>query len=112
MKGLTIWHKFIGAWKILFAPLIMGVAMLCLIAALGNLTDGQDEESLRQIQDTVKKAVINCYSIEGSYPATLDYVEKYYGLQIDHEKYDVFYDIFADNIMPDITVLPKQTSEE
>ena len=51
--------------------------------------------------------MVNCYAIEGRYPATLEYVEEYYGLQINRERYDVFYEVFADNIMPEITVLSK-----
>ena len=50
---------------------------------------------------------MNCYAIEGSYPATIDYVEQHYGLQIDHDRYDVFYEIFAENVMPEITVIEK-----
>jgi hypothetical protein len=44
--------------------------------------------------------------VEGVYPPTIEYIEEYYGIQIDREQYAVFYDIFADNLMPDITVVP------
>ncbi len=108
MRYNGILYKLSEVLRVIFMPVLMVGAMICLITALGNVSEGQDEESLKQVQDTVKKAVVNCYSIEGAYPATLAYVEDYYGLQIDHEKYDVFYDIFADNIMPEITVIPKQ----
>ena len=33
------------------------------------------------------------------------YLEENYGVQIDHDKYNVFYDGFASNIMPEITVI-------
>ena len=61
----------------------------------------------KQMEDTIYKAVLNCYAIEGRYPATIDYVEQHYGLQIDHDRYDVFYEIFAENVMPEITVIEK-----
>ena len=94
--------------KLIFMPAVMIVAMLCMLAAVGNLESGQQEESVKQVENAVHKAVLNCYSIEGVYPATLEYVEEHYGLQIDHEEYDVFYEIFADNIMPEITVVRRQ----
>ncbi len=35
----------------------------------------------------------------------MEYLEENYGVQIDHDKYNVFYDGFASNIMPEITVI-------
>lgn len=47
---------------------------------------------------------MHCYAIEGQYPESVAYLEENYGLRIDHDRYIVHYDIFADNIMPEITV--------
>lgn len=92
-------------FRIVWMPLVMVAAMYCMLIAVGNLEQGQEKESVKQIEHTIHRAVLTCYSIEGVYPATLEYVEEHYGLQIDHEKYAVFYEIFADNIMPEITVV-------
>ena len=46
-----------------------------------------------------------CYAAEGIYPPNLEYLEEYYGLQIDETRYTVHYSAFAENLMPDITVL-------
>ncbi|MCR4955943.1 MAG: hypothetical protein K6A30_04600 [Lachnospiraceae bacterium] len=112
MSRNSIWNHISKVLRTLYMPLVMVVAVVALLVALGNVSEGQDEENLKQVQDTVKKAVVSCYSIEGVYPATLEYVEEYYGLQIDHDRYDVFYEIFADNIMPEITVIRKQQVKE
>ena len=34
-----------------------------------------------------------------------EYLEEHYGIQVDRERYTVAYDVFASNLMPDITVL-------
>ena len=57
------------------------------------------------LEDAIHRAVVSCYATEGFYPPTLDYVEEHYGIQIDSSRYAVFYEIFAENLMPDITVL-------
>ena len=49
-----------------------------------------------------------CYAAEGVYPPTLSYLEEHYGLQIDEERYTVHYSAFAENLMPDITVLENE----
>lgn len=46
-----------------------------------------------------------CYAAEGIYPPNLDYLREHYGIQIDETRYMVVYDVFASNLMPDITVL-------
>ena len=35
-------------------------------------------------------------------------MEERYGLQIDTDRYTVYYDVFASNLMPDITVLENE----
>ena len=45
---------------------------------------------------------------EGVYPPDLDYLKERYGLQIDEERYTVKYFAFAENLMPDITVLENE----
>ena len=99
--------KSLSLFQIFVVPALL-IACLCFVlTAVGNVETGQKQESEKRVEDTIKKAVVNCYAIEGRYPATLDYVEEYYGLQINRERYDVFYEVFADNIMPEITVLSK-----
>ena len=99
----TLWSLLKG----LAVPVLLVGCLCFLLTAVGNVETGQKLESEQRVEDTIKKAVVNCYAIEGRYPATLEYVEEYYGLQIDRDRYDVFYEVFADNIMPEITVLPK-----
>ena len=57
------------------------------------------------MEDAVRRSAVACYAAEGVYPPTLTYLEERYGLQIDTARYTVFYDVFAENLMPDITVL-------
>ena len=63
-------------------------------------------ERLRSVERAITKATVQCYAVEGAYPASLKYLERNYGLILDHEKYIIQYDVFASNIMPTILVLP------
>lgn len=86
-------------------PVLAAAALFCFLAALSNLTQGQGEEGRRQLEDSLRRAAVACYAAEGIYPPTLDYLEEHYGIQIDRDRYAVFYDIFAENLMPGITVV-------
>ena len=49
-----------------------------------------------------------CYAIEGMYPESVEYLCESYGLIYDKSKYIVYYDSFASNIRPTVTVLERQ----
>lgn len=98
-------YKIIVLFRYLLRPLLFFAALVILLLSVGRVSEKQERETLKQVEDAVNKAVISCYSIEGKYPATVEYIEENYGLQIDHERYHIFYEIFADNLMPEITVV-------
>lgn len=82
-------------------------AVVWFFMALHNLGAGQSDEGRQQLETALRRAAVACYAAEGVYPPTLDYLTEHYGVQIKEDQYIVFYDIFADNLMPDITVLEK-----
>lgn len=89
----------------LLLPVGAVAILLCFTAALNNLDSGRQAEDLRQLEDALRRACVACYAAEGIYPPNVAYLEEHYGLQVDEERYTVQYDIFAENLMPDITVL-------
>jgi hypothetical protein len=80
----------------------------CMIVAfvMGILLFSQkaDVKGADTLRDALRRASVQCYAIEGRYPPSVEYLEKHYGIQLDRERYDVFYSGFASNFMPDITV--------
>ena len=85
----------------LLAFLLLMVGVLFSIRYIENKTS---EESVQVVESNIRKAAISCYAIEGAYPQTMDYLEDHYGLQFDHDKYVVEYDIIGSNVMPWIAV--------
>lgn len=58
-----------------------------------------------QLEKSLKRAAASCYGAEGVYPATLEDLLKKCPLAVDLDRYTVHYEIFASNLMPEITVL-------
>ncbi|MCH5266499.1 MAG: hypothetical protein J1F02_11405 [Lachnospiraceae bacterium] len=94
--------------KILFFLAILAVAVLFLWKAVQKMEMGQQAESLKQLDSSIRKATMTCYATEGVYPPTIQYLQDNYGIQIDEGKFTVFYEVFGDNMMPDITVMERQ----
>ncbi len=92
------------------AVLVFAAIITITVAALKDINKTTEKESLSIVENSVRRAVITCYANEGSYPNNIDYLKENYGLYIS-EDYIVYYDIFASNIMPKITVVRKQVNE-
>jgi len=91
------------AWIVM--PLLVIALVLCFLGGISNLTHGHTEEERERLEDVLRRAAVSCYATEGMYPPDLAYLEEHYGVQIDRDHYTVTYSIFAENLMPDITVM-------
>ena len=89
----------------LLFPAAAVAVLLCFATALDGLDSGRSVEDLKQLEQALRRGCVACYAAEGIYPPNLEYLEEYYGLQIDETRYTVHYSAFAENLMPDITVL-------
>lgn len=96
------WLKENGAAILLFA-----VIMLLMLYGFQDAAQNSQAEGLRMAEDNLRRAVVSCYALEGRYPPDVKYLQEQYGLQLNEEKYIVHYEVFAENIMPDITVLER-----
>ena len=105
--GSKTQRKKLGVVMNLWIPAVVLIVVLMFFSALSNLGAGQNEEGRAQLENVLRKTAVSCYAAEGFYPPTLEYMEEHYGIQIDRQRYNVFYEVFASNIMPDITVLEK-----
>ena len=86
----------------------LGSMLLIFVSALSNLQEGRISEGRQQLEDAVRRSAVACYAAEGIYPPNLEYLEEHYGVQVDRERYTVMYEIFASNLMPDVTVLENE----
>lgn len=98
-------NKWSALPGVLAKILLVLAAAACFAGALTNLDRGRSEAGRHQLEDALRRAAVACYATEGIYPPRLDYLTEHYGIQVDEDRYAVFYDIFAENLMPDITVV-------
>jgi len=90
--------------KIILSVILVLAVAVWFAVATGNTADGQLEAGRQQLENALRRGAAACYAAEGIYPPTVYYLEEYYGIQIDRGKYHVFYEVFAENLMPQITV--------
>lgn len=84
--------------------LIVLVVTVTLFSSIHRDLNQAGEESLHHITEAVKRAAVQCYALEGSYPPDLEYLEEHYGLVLNRDAYFYHYEIIGSNIMPQIGV--------
>ena len=90
----------------LWLSILMFVAVVSVVLLLiSGMEQRVDLEQTRRLEDTVRRAAITCYAVEGRYPPTLAYMTEHYGVMVDEDRYIVRYDVFAENLMPVISVI-------
>lgn len=92
-------------WIAILLPLMIILVLLFFLTALSNLDKGNALEEKEQLEAALHKSTVSCYSIEGAYPPSLEYLIENYGIQINTKRFTVKYEYCASNMMPDITVL-------
>lgn len=94
-------------------PVILGVLLFAAVAVwmvrgVGEASRLSDREGLRMAEQAVRQAAASVYALDGAYPASYEDLKTRSGLAVDEEKYYVSYDIFASNLMPQITVIERR----
>lgn len=87
---------------------LTGAVLLYFWTAVSQLEWDREIEGKQQLEDVLHRTATACYAAEGFYPPNMEYMRQHYGIQFDEERYTVRYDVFASNLMPDITVLDNE----
>lgn len=93
-----------GILYVVFTCLVMAVAW-SFMAAVTKLEEGNSSESKDQLERTLRRAIAAEYAQSGAYPESLDAIVSKYGIQIDTDRFDVFYMPVAENLAPELDVI-------
>ena len=94
--------------KSAFLPALFTIAVIFItILGINNTEESARQEGARILEDSIRRAVITAYALEGRYPATIEHIENNFGVHIDTNRFIVHYMIFGSNVMPGIVVISK-----
>lgn len=78
-------------------------------AMMQDLSQNSVQRQRLQLQDALERGIITCYTLEGRYPESLDYLKKNYPLHYNEELFFVDYQIQGANMLPDITIIERRS---
>ena len=97
-----------GAMGLLATVVLFVLVLAVLLASTLNLGGSTDERGISATREAIERAAVLCYATEGFYPPGLTYIEEHYNVQVNHDKYLVWYEVFAYNVRPSIRVAVRQ----
>lgn len=93
--------------RLIAALIAVAVAAAVAWFSWGALQEDLRMQSAESVRQVILDAAAQCAAIEGSYPATLSYLESHYGVAVNHDDYVITYESFASNVMPTVVVVPR-----
>ncbi len=89
---------------ILLVFLCVVIVAIVIMKSEETVSQSVAEEQAIIIENNVRRNAAQCYSIEGVYPDSLEYLQENYRTHYDEENYVVHYQNGGTNILPEIFV--------
>ena len=94
--------------KFRLLQLVICIAAVALLwMGTGGLDSRASAEDLALAEQSIRRAAVQCYALEGFYPATFDYLQTHYGVQVDMQRFIVHYEYIASNLVPNVTIIER-----
>ena len=108
---MKMYKKEVSVYRnIILTVLLLTVIIFLFVSVLNNTSHQIAGENMKSTEAAIRKALVTCFAVEGFYPSEINYLEKYYGLVIDWNKYDLYYNLYADNLLPYYKLVTKGSS--
>ena len=102
---MHLYEKPRGQYRgLAFAAVAFALLAAVVLLALGATARRGEASEIEMVTAAIQRGIVTCYAVEGKYPPSLDYLYSNYGIYVDTSRYAVFYDVFASNVMPSLTV--------
>ena len=93
------------------AILIFVALIIVFVALVNNITGKGSRREMDIVKDAVKNATLTCYAVEGMYPDDLNYLIEHYNLSYNKDRYIVYYEPLASNVIPSIKVVERGNTD-
>lgn len=93
--------------KLIGSACLFIIVLALFIQGISTLSDSSVKRQRESLENALTRGITYCYSIEGSYPESLEYLKKNYGIIYNEDLFFVDYKIAGSNMLPDITIIEK-----
>jgi hypothetical protein len=88
-------------------PLVLTALVVSGMIWGASATQNQaDDQAQKMTEESIRRAAVQCYALEGIYPVNIEYLKDHYGIRPDTKRFIIHYRFVGDNLLPDIAVIP------
>ena len=98
--------RFFG--KLLISVCVFLFVMFLFLSGVSSLSESTTKRQKEALEDAITQSISYCYSVEGVYPESLEYLKENYGLTYNEDLFYVDYRTTGANLMPDVTIIEKR----
>ena len=93
----------------LLIPICMFLlVMILFLSGISSLSESTTARQKQALENAITQSISYCYSVEGVYPESLEYLKDNYGLTYNEDLFYVDYRTTGANLMPDVTIIEKR----
>ena len=96
-----------SARNLIISLAVFVIIAVCFWCAADSVSERTQAEERMLLEAALNRSITHCYANEGTYPESLEYLTKNYGLTYDEDKFYIDYQPLGADIMPDVTVIEK-----
>ena len=91
---------------------VLSLFVFCLLFAMfffsvEYFSQNTKDKQLDALENSIQQSIVYCYTLEGSYPESLEYIKEHYGLIYNEDLFFVDYRFQGANLLPDVTIIPR-----
>ena len=94
--------------KLLISVSVFLFVMFLFLSGVSSLSESTTKRQKEALEDAITQSISYCYSVEGVYPESLEYLKENYGLTYNEDLFYVDYRTTGANLMPDVTIIEKR----
>ena len=92
--------------------LLFGMVIVLFVVGTASLSKGSTKRQKDSLIDALSRDIIYCYATTGHYPESLEAIREDYGLYYNEDLFYVDYQVRAQNIIPDVTIIELQPEDD
>lgn len=92
--------------KIRFTFISVFLILLFYVLSLSQLEKDNYNKQYAVLDNAIKRTIVHCYSVEGTYPPSIEYMKDHYGLTYNEHLFFIDYHAIGSNIYPEFEIIP------
>lgn len=95
------------ASKIILSLSAFLLILFLFLQGINSLSSDTRQRQKESLENAIMRDITYCYTMEGSYPESLEYLKERYGLTYDEDLFFVDYRVSGSNIRPEVTIIER-----